>query len=193
MGGQPLHLKLLRWAMLGAALLLGGWWGLEGVRQLPQVVASVQDAGWSAAIQGVRPGSFWWLLACQSAPPCQAAFASTWLGLMHPWRFLVPGVLLLTASVLRMAADSAVRGAHRQPGAARWSLPREVARQLQCGPDDRSTGYIGCIPGLMRTRVLRLPERRRCSHVMLMGGTGAGKTSRYMKPNLLADARDGHS
>ncbi|MGH2405172.1 MAG: type IV secretory system conjugative DNA transfer family protein, partial [bacterium] len=45
----------------------------------------------------------------------------------------------------------------------------------------------------MRTRVLRLPERRRCSHVMLIGGTGAGKTSRYMKPNLLADARDGHS
>jgi type IV secretory pathway TraG/TraD family ATPase VirD4 len=193
MSVRPIPLSVLGWAVLGAAVGVGGWWTLESVRLLPSVVAALQSAGWSAAIQETRPGVFWWLLACQNTPSCQAALVSTWLDGVHPWRFLLPGLLLVTASALRVAADRADRGAHRQPGAARWSLPCEVARQLRCGADDRPAGYVGCIPGLMRTRVLRLPERRRCSHVLLIGGTGAGKTSRCMKPNLLADARDGHS
>ncbi len=193
MSARPVHLSLLGWAALGAALGVGGWWTLQALRLLPSVVAALQTSGWSRVIHGARPGVFWWLLACQQASPCQAALVSTWLDVVHPWRFLFPGLLLVTASVLRVAADRTAQSAHRQPGAARWSLPREVARQLHCRPDDRPAGYVGCIPGLIRIRVLRLPERRRCSHVMLIGGTGAGKTSRYMKPNLLADARDGHS
>jgi type IV secretory pathway TraG/TraD family ATPase VirD4 len=193
MSARPVHLSVLTWAMVCAGLGIGAWWSLEAFRLLPTATVSLQDAGWAAAVQDARPGWIWWLLACQQAPPCQSAWVSTWLEVVHPWRFLLPGLLLITASVLRLAADRADRDAHRQPGAARWSLPREVARQLHCGAEDRPAGYVGCIPGLMRTTVLRLPERRRCSHVMLIGGTGAGKTSRYMKPNLLADARDGHS
>ncbi|MDQ7839440.1 MAG: type IV secretory system conjugative DNA transfer family protein [bacterium] len=193
MSAHPVQLSLLKWAMLGVALGLGGWWGLEAVRLLPRVAGLLQDAGWAAAVQGFRPGWGWWLLACQGEPACQAAFVAAWRDLAHPWRLLVPGGLLIAAGTLRVAADRTARGPHREPGAARWSLPREVARQLRCSPDERPAGYVGCIPGLMRTRVLRLPERRRCSHVLLIGGTGAGKTSRYMKPNLLADARDGHS
>lgn len=193
MSAHPVRLNLLRWAMLGVALGLGGWWSLEAVRLLPQVTALLQDAGWAAAVRGFRPGWGWWLLACQGEPACGAAFAAEWLDLVRPWRFLLPGVLLVAAGALRVATDRGAQGLHRQPGAARWSLPQEVARQLRCSPDERPAGYVGCIPGLVRTRVLRLPERRRCSHVLLIGGTGAGKTSRYMKPNLLADARDGHS
>ncbi len=178
---------------VAASLFIAGRWTLEALHLLPTVVAALQRAGWSRVVHGARPGWFWWFLACQNMPPCRAALASTWLDWIQPWRFLFPGLLLVTASVLRVAADRRARSSHRQPGAARWSLPREVARQLRCGPDERAAGYVGCIPGWFRTRVLRLPERRRCSHVMLIGGTGAGKTSRYMKPNLLADARDGHS
>jgi type IV secretory pathway TraG/TraD family ATPase VirD4 len=190
---RPIYLILLAWMAVAAALFIAGRWTLQALHLIPSVVAALQSAGWSSVIHGARPGWMWWLLACQQAPPCQAAFVSVWLDVVHPWRFLVPGLLLVTASALRVAADRDARDPHRQPGAARWSLPREVAGQLRCGADESPAGYVGCIPGLVRTRVLRLPERRRCSHVLLIGGTGADKTSRYMKPNLLADARDGHS
>jgi hypothetical protein len=190
---RPIYLILLAWVAVAAALFIAGRWTLQALHLISSVVAALQGAGWSRVVHGARPGWVWWLLACQQTPPCQATFVSVWLDVVHPWRFLVPGLLLVMAGILRVAADRAAHGPHRQPGAARWSLPRGVAGALRCGADERPAGYAGCIPGLVRTRVLRLPERRRCSHVLLIGGTGAGKTSRYVKPNLASDARDGHS
>jgi type IV secretory pathway TraG/TraD family ATPase VirD4 len=51
-------------------------------------------------------------------------------------------------------------------------------------------GYVGCLLG---GKALHLPERTRCAHTLVVGGTGAGKSTAYFKPNLISDAMNGCS
>ena len=75
----------------------------------------------------------------------------------------------------------------KSPGGADWADPSDLNLYLKGEKDSPLRGYLGLLPN---GKMLRIPERLRCAHTLIVGATGARKSTAYHKPNLVTDAED---
>lgn len=122
-------------------------------------------------------------LSCLMDGPCREKVLTP----LYQRTFLVPYTLALALSLLPLPVafvlwlSSLGIHAERLPGSARFM---ENWRWLLQG-----ISYLGIKNG----RMLRYPGDLRFRHTLIVGSTGAGKTSRIIRPMLAATAKEGRS
>lgn len=81
-------------------------------------------------------------------------------------------------------AEKGNRRPGEEHGSARWGIAREVNKHFQTKPDDR---YILVSKSISISMSVRdLPQEHQTNHnILVVGGSGSGKTQYYVKPNLL--------
>lgn len=112
------------------------------------------------------------------------AFASLWLSL-HPLDLLlgVAGAALVRLAVCLKAKNAKKYRRGVEYGSARWGRPEDIAPYIDPVPDWN-------IP-LTRTESLTMtsrpkdPKTARNKNVLVIGGSGSGKTRFFIKPNLM--------
>ena len=112
------------------------------------------------------------------------AFASLWLSL-HPLDLLlgVAGAALVRLAVYLKAKNAKKYRRGVEYGSARWGRPEDIAPYIDPVPDWN-------IP-LTRTESLTMtsrpkdPKTARNKNILVIGGSGSGKTRFFIKPNLM--------
>ena len=112
------------------------------------------------------------------------AFASLWLSL-HPLDLLlgVAGAALVRLAVYLKAKNAKKYRRGVEYGSARWGRPEDIAPYIDSVPDWN-------IP-LTRTESLTMtsrpkdPKTARNKNILVIGGSGSGKTRFFVKPSLL--------
>lgn len=112
------------------------------------------------------------------------AFASLWLSL-HPLDLLlgVAGAALVRLAVYLKAKNAKKYRRGVEYGSARWGRPEDIAPYIDPVPDWN-------IP-LTRTESLTMtsrpkdPKTARNKNILVIGGSGSGKTRFFVKPSLL--------
>jgi type IV secretion system protein VirD4 len=152
--------------------LLGGGYILYGAG------ARLEQAGWGKYL-GVRGSSpFDTAIACIGNGGCLAVLPKAFP--MPLWWPLTAATLFALGALFTYASAAALRP-QKLPGAARF---RENWRELTKG-----ISYLGVKEG----QVLRYPKDLRFRHTLIIGSTGAGKTSRLIRPMLAYTALEGRS
>jgi type IV secretory pathway TraG/TraD family ATPase VirD4/DNA-binding MarR family transcriptional regulator len=170
--------------LLVLATLVGALTLTRLVGAVGAVVSRLDAEGWPPIV-GSGPSPLLFVLFCRFDAACQKAFDEAWRGHDPPWLPTLALVLLLGAAVARLVGEGAPVPT-KEPGGAAWALERDLRDYLGRG----GCGYLGLTAN---GRMLRPLEDLRCQHALVVGGTGAGKTAGYFKPNLLLDAHDGVS
>ncbi len=177
----------LRWPLVVIAVvtLVGGLgWGLWAwIQKLTQLI----DLGWAAYVGQPQANPVVFVSACARDPICKPVLEQAWQGVKTeiPWP-LLGGVFFASAIGAAVAATLGQKpGLQKAPGGARWATKGDLKPLLRGERDNPQRGYLGVHSS---GQPLRPPERLRCAHTLLVGGTGAGKSTGYYKPNLLMDA-----
>ena len=81
-------------------------------------------------------------------------------------------------------AEKGNRRPGEEHGSARWGSAKQVNKHFQTKPDDR---YILLSKNIsISMNVRELPQEHQTNHnVLIVGGSGSGKTRYYIKPNLM--------
>lgn len=153
------------------------------------------EAGWQAAVGGKANFIYWF--KCMANDACTSAFNKVWLQIAIRYLYLPIAFLLfiILASVFRILGQPSNKS--KSPGGARWSkkpdLKRNYLTKLALGdPQNTANPFMGYLGLLRDGKMLRIRRELRCSHMLVIGGTGARKTSGYHKPNMVVDAIDGN-
>lgn len=121
-------------------------------------------------------------LACLGNAPCRKALALAYPRFfLIPWWLPIPLVLLFWLVALILWGKAGTLRPGKLPGAARF---REDWKVLLHG-----MSYLGIKGG----HVLRYPKDSRFRHTFVLGSSGAGKTSRIIRPMLVHTAYEGRS
>jgi type IV secretory pathway TraG/TraD family ATPase VirD4 len=191
--------NLLKWLCLLASIGLF-FLSLAEVKNTSVVVArAMQRVGWSRYIGRAHDPLLPWMVGCMWRAPCQRAFFYGFRKVYPIWIPIAGIASLYAAGIFRIVADRARERQKVLPGAARWARERELRHLIRGEKGSPLRGYLGILAPEKKPRfwadpqVLRIPERLRCSHCLVVGGPGARKTTGYHKPNVLADALDGVS
>jgi len=161
--------------LLALALLvsfLGGTYVLYGAG------ARLEEAGWGRylGVKGFSPLDT--AIACLGNGGCRGVLSKAFP--FSPWWPLGVAGLFALGALFAYGSAAALRP-EKLPGAARF---REDWRALTKG-----ISYLGVKEG----RVLRYPRDLRFRHTLIVGSTGAGKTSRLIRPMLAYTALEGRS
>lgn len=155
---------------------------------LIQTVFRLKGVGWDLYLgrEGAAPFIFFFI--CLGNDVCSDAFIAVWWQEYPVYLPILAVVTLWTGAVFSVLAQSKV--GNRSPGGARWTSSSDLKLYLKGEPSSPQRGYLGLSP---HGKMLRLPERLRCAHTLIVGATGARKSTGYHKPNMVMDARDGVS
>lgn len=182
--------NIIRWLLILVALgtLIAGIY--YAVRVSGQILIELIELGWADYVGRPTIGPFLFFFFCQANSTCQGVFNEAWLA-RYP---AVPVIATFFVSAFGAAVSSSLAagpGVTKLPGGARWADKRDLKPLIKDRKDDPRRGYLGlhADSGAM----LRPPERDRCAHTLIIGGTGAGKSTAYFKPNLMRDALEGNS
>lgn len=140
----------------------------------------MQDPSWRAYLRGQpAPDAF---LSCAVRVQCLAAVnrASRVFYRMPLWAPAALGAVLMLAGGMVLLGASRARP-KKLPGMA--SFAKNWHKFL------RGISYLGVKEG----KVLRYPGDKRFKHTLILGNTGAGKTSRLIRPMLAYSAKEGRS
>lgn len=181
---QPLPRRLLVWTLSLLFLAGVGGAGVLAFGRLSGVTQALIGAGWAGHL-GVPPDRGAFTARCLFDDACSRALGALWERGLPGWLWLLPALPLLALAGARLSQRAPAR---KDPGEARWAVARDLRPYLHGRRGSRAlVGYLGLLNG---KRLVRLPENARCAHTLIVGGTGAGKTTRYLNTNLLLDARD---
>ncbi len=167
---------LLVWAVAAAFSSVGA------------TVPHLLGADWDTYLgrDGVSPIVFFFL--CLGNDACSAAFGTVW---WQEYPVYLPVLAVLTlwvGAVFSVLTHKTV--AKKSPGGVRWAGSSDLKLYLEGEASSPQRGYLGLSS---QGKVLRVPERLRCAHTLVVGATGARKSTAYHKPNMVMDARDGVS
>ncbi|PNY79663.1 type IV secretory system conjugative DNA transfer family protein [Deinococcus koreensis] len=180
-------LAFLAWAAALGVLVSLAWLGSVAWQQLLDAGQALANRGWARAIR-VSPELGIFVPRCLIDTACGEVLLRVWGRSIPQWQLYIPFAPLVVWIVLGITERFG--GKFQDPGQGRWAETKDLGSYLKDSPrQPRRIGYMG----LVGKGVLRLPENARCAHTLIIGGTGAGKTTRYLNPNLLLDARDGLS
>ena len=177
--------QVLRVLCVIVAVVLLGWSLVEVGLTTGRTITRLLGVGWDGFIDRQGASGFLFALGCLSNETCEAAFSEVWL---QEYPLYVPILALLTlwaTAMLSVFARAALK--KKSPGGARWAKPKDLKTYLRGEKDSPRRGYLGLLPN---GRMLRPPERLRCAHALLVGATGARKSTAYHKPNMVVDAYD---
>jgi type IV secretion system protein VirD4 len=185
-------LKVLRLASILAILAAVVWLGFTAYRSADTVTRVMFNKGWTRTAN-VSPQAdlFTFGFRCIfTAPDCEKVFTPSFTQRIPNYMLYSPLLGFIGLILFRILS---IPRPEKDPGEARWATPKDMSAYIGERPEDTSRyGYLGLLEGKTKA-VIRLPENARCAHTLIIGGTGAGKTTRYVNPNLLMDARDGAS
>lgn len=185
---QAFYYQVLRWLFLGLTLILFLLCLRELVSSLGKTLNLLSSAGWTNYLEVKEGIPVLLLRACLGDQPCQQAFQDIYL---KSYSLYLPVLMLLTLGasvVFSLLADKPLK--NKSPGGAQWSIKKDLKLYLKGEKGNPQRGYLG----LTSTgNILRVPERFRCAHTLIIGATGARKSTGYHKPNLVMDAQDGVS
>ena len=169
--------------ILGILLLF--WNGYKGFQTVDQVLQNLRLAGWDLFLDQTNSTDLLFSLRCLSNEDCIKAFTSVF---SQTYPLSLP---LATLGVLGLSALFTVLSGHplkpKSIVGASWSKPKDLKLYVKGESSSPQRGYLGLST---QGNLLRLPERLRCAHTLVIGATGARKSTGYHKPNLLMDARD---
>ena len=168
---------------LVASIAFLGWMGWNSLNVAADRVAV---KGWAKYLN-TKPGQTF-LLKCSMDAKCNQPLNQVWAKSMPTPLFFIPLIPIFSLLLARYLRNQAPR---KDPGEARWATKKDLEPYLLDAPKGSPrVGYLGMLESKY---VIRPPENMRCAHTLIIGGTGAGKTTRYVNPNLLMDAKDGVS
>ena len=112
------------------------------------------------------------------------AFASLWLSL-HPLDLLlgVAGAALVRLAVYLKAKNAKKYRRGVEYGSARWGRPEDIAPYIDPVPDWNIP--LTRTEGLTMTSRPKDPKTARNKNILVIGGSGSGKTRFFVKPSLL--------
>ena len=112
------------------------------------------------------------------------AFASLWLSL-HPLDLLlgVAGAALVRLAVYLKAKNAKKYRRGVEYGSARWGRPEDIAPYIDPVPDWNIP--LTRTESLTMTRRPKDPKTARNKNILVIGGSGSGKTRFFVKPSLL--------
>lgn len=143
--------------------------------------------GWATHLHVPNEASIF-VARCLADAACNPLLFRVFGRTLPQWQLYLPLAPFTVWVVIRVIVRLGVK--FQDPGQGRWATPHDLAAYLKDGKKQaRRIGYMG----MVGKQVLRLPENSRCAHTLIIGGTGAGKTTRYLNPNLLLDAQGGSS
>ena len=181
---KPKHQGLWVLCVIAAVLLLA-WSLIEVGLTAGRAITRLLAVGWDVFLGRQGASGFLFMLGCLPNEACEAAFSEVW---RQEYPLYIPVLALVTlwvAAMLSVFARASLK--KKSPGGARWAKPRDLKLYLKGEKDSSRRGYLGLLPD---GRMLRPPERLRCAHTLLLGATGARKSTAYHKPNMMIDAYD---
>ena len=158
-----------------------------------RTVADMLTQGWGTflSLESPAPGTF--IVSCLANTECKTPLQAAWLDAYPWWLPILALGALLVSTVLMVLVDGLPSGEEKAPGGARWATDKELSSLLKEGRGDYASPLRGYLGHTVSGKLLRVPEGKRNSHTLIVGGPGSGKTTRYFKQNLLMDALDGTS
>jgi len=180
----PASARLLHF---GATLLFVatlGWTLWVGVQGLLEAARKLYAAGWGSYLK--TPDFNGFFLRCAANARCSTPMLQ--MAEIPPLHFLPLPIAFVLMAVARKR--TLVEPTPKPPGGARWAERKDLLAYLRNTPEDSRQGYLGLLGS---GAVMAPPERLRCAHTVVIGGSGAGKSTGYFKPNLLVDALSGVS
>ncbi len=131
-------------------------------------------------------------LKCFINANCTNMIGKAWMARVPEYYWYSMVIPLVFAAYAKRQLNQ--RPAGKNPGEGRWAVMGELKEYFEGSPDIKLNGHYGVLVDKTRQNEvqLRVPLSRRCAHTLVVGGIGAGKTSTYLKPNILADAMSGH-
>ncbi len=193
------HVVELQWVMLAACTAISIVLVTSAWRGITTTIRLLDHVGWSIVVRRPATQSIGWLAGCWLVPTCPSAFITVWTALAPIYLAIAWAGLAAMAALAHVWADHMGRKSDLPPGSARWANRNEMRVFIHGERTSPQRGYLGMLAPIHRRwwmsppPVLRLPERLRCSHCLVVGGSGARKTTGYHKPNVLLDAMDGVS
>ena len=182
-----------------------------GARREPREGAVVMRATPPAALAAVAAASALAFAAGDSYAACLASLGGAWAGNLAPALAALPAYVaahgpvtpgqgpLLAGAVCAVAVWLAwsravlAGGNFRQGeehGSARWLPPAEAARRFSDTRDPDNNIILTRRVGLAVDQSRLKREWRRAKNVLVIGGTGSGKTFSYVMPNALQANQD---
>ena len=179
--------QFFRYLFLAFAVIVLVWSVLEAGRATGRTLSRLVEANWNLYLGGNSPPVVFFFL-CLGDNACGDAFVKVWLQEYPLILPLVAFVFIWAGAVFSVLAHKKVK--EKSPGGADWAKAKDLKLYLKGEKNSPQRGYYGIY---RNGQVLRVPERLRCAHTLVLGATGGGKSTRYYKPNMLMDAQDGIS
>lgn len=160
----------------------------------------MMKSGWGKILHSDEA---FFLQSCLWEPLCSSKMATGIMHFYNYWWLTIP--LMLLPFVLFFKHKAKFNPIYKPAGSAEWAKAEELKKNHMLGkfnaektistkknpiPLTRRTqvGYFGVYQD---GSIVQLRAENRCEHVMVEGGTGAGKSTKFFKQNLLLDALQG--
>ena len=111
------------------------------------------------------------------------AFQSMWPGAALDWLVGLCGAVIMRLAVYLKGKDAKKYRKNVEYGSARWGSKTDIAPFMDQKPENNI--ILTQSEGLMMSGRPKNPANARNKNVLVVGGSGSGKTSFFIKPNLM--------
>lgn len=111
------------------------------------------------------------------------AFQSMWPGAASDWLTGLCGAVIMRAAVYMKGKNAKKYRKDVEYGSARWGNKTDIAPFMDPKPEDNI--ILTQTEGLMMSGRPKNPAHARNKNVLVVGGSGSGKTRFFIKPNLM--------
>lgn len=155
----------------------------------------LRSLGWTEYLEIGNPNPALFMIQCNADRDCRSIFFQHYRNesLSLPTILLT---LLFFTSLFAAAITRVVQGGpkHKDPGGSKFASDKDLEKYLKDDKEDSVSNPRVAYLGFTESgKAIKPRMRDRCTHVAIFAGTGGGKTTRIIKPSLIADAEDGVS
>ena len=111
------------------------------------------------------------------------AFQSIWPGSISDWIIGLFGAIIMRLAVYLKGKDAKKYRKNVEYGSARWGTKNDIAPYMDSKPENNI--ILTQSEGLMLNGRPKNPAYARNKNVLVVGGSGSGKTRFFIKPNLM--------
>lgn len=111
------------------------------------------------------------------------AFQSMWPGVAFDWLVGLCGAVIIRLAVYFKGKEAKKYRKNVEYGSARWGTKKDIAPFMDPKPENNI--ILTQTEGLMMSGRPKNPAHARNKNVLVVGGSGSGKTRFFIKPNLM--------
>lgn len=155
----------------------------------------LRSIGWTEYLEIENPNPALFIIQCNADPDCRGVFFAHYKNESLSLHTILLAVMFFTC-LFAAALTRVIQGGPKQkdPGGSKFASDKDLKKYLKDDKDDPEgnprVSYLGFTES---GKAIKPRMRDRCTHVAIFAGTGGGKTTRIIKPSLIADAEDGVS